>query len=853
MDCCPELEVGLPSAASVLSGPRCLFAEFVRHLRSTCQSKSRSMLRTCIARGSALSHDVRRPLISTGSKLAANRTVAATHRCISEYHVSSEPTWLSTRPATREPPPSGLRYYSSKHNSRSKKKPGRKERVAQVRCSRAEIQPLADETKHVPAYVDTLIELRVALDNSDVQGVIKCYSALQGDFKLGEEDVAAIAQVVHFALRQRSGKEKKKGPTELLAFVDTLVADIKSKVLPPSPEAHLHLLATFKEAEAFDKGSEFWEWLVKQTDDYVSPSVYGAAIELLAARGRPAEETEDFYIQALKRFPGTFNEYHLSPDAILTDRSQPTITKGIPITLLQGILTARLLRGDTRDAYLALDTAFRLYPTQVPPRFITLFITERPVSEGYKVFMMACRSGVIPGPDGLRTLLSKLRDAVEAGKTTNATALRAMLISAYSYAAAGGTLTPNSLTEVVIACTSVLQERAFVRCTSTDLREITDAVLALLPKIFEIWARHGARPGVAIFNTIITNIAGKGKRKEVFQTALSDMEALGLEQTLVTHRSILTAAGDLQDKEMLQRAWTRLVQFREASGGPVEISDWNILAKAANKADCQEFVQQQIKELAHMVTPGIVSRIAGRLQERVNSPDAEAAKPRIEEMKTLLLSLRRDVEVANDRLLANPIRDFCHEPIPISLGAISAGLPAEAEARMRSVYDEMTTDPATRIPKPADSEPTAEEPEDASDDAANAEDAVKSETEHFLETEVSTTDTLEPASPAIAPTGYPLDELRYQNWKTITQLLSESQMSDSRYRDAVDEAIKKGVKPPKRDLGVTEVGTGSKGLGVGLSDFRDEGEVVEESGAGGDEGAVSLGREEVMRLRRRAV
>ncbi|KAG2166823.1 hypothetical protein JADG_006562 [Aureobasidium aubasidani] len=93
------------------------------------------------------------------------------------------------------------------------------------------------------------------------------------------------------------------------------------------------------------------------------------------------------------------------------------------------------------------------------------------------------------------------------------------------------------------------------------------------------------------------------------------------------------------------------------------------------------------------------------------------------------------------------------------------------EQHIRTVYDEMTTDtPALEILPESSPEPEAEK---------------------------------QPA--AMSPTGFPLDELRYENWKTINELLFDARLHDQQYMDTVDESIKLGTPPPSRDMELSNV------------------------------------------------
>lgn len=680
----------------------------------------------------------------------------------------------------------------------------------------------------MPAYVDTLIQLRDALAETNVKSILDAYLNVRGNIRLGGEDVAAIAQALHTALRRyRPEKKDDKTPPEMTVLADLLVADIGAHSLPPNHTAHLHLLAFYKEARQLQKGADFWAWLESQDDSYVSPAVYGAAIELLAVQGRPAEETENLYTQALKRFPGSFNEYHLSPQAVLPNRSQPFNLTGIPVTLLQGILTARLLRGDIKNAYMALDTALRLFPTQLPSRFFTLFVTERPVPEAYKVFMIACRSGIPLGPDSLKALLTKLRHVAVADPIANASVLRSMITASYAYAAAGASLSSTHLTEIVIAVTSILKHRDTQTLATTELQQLVDPIMLAISKLFATWVDQGARPGIAAFNSIITNLAGKGKREDILKTCLDDMQELELEPSIVTRRSLVIAAGDIGNPALLRSAWYDLLDERHKNAATVDFSDWQALAKASRLVGEEEFVRLQVSEIgdALPLNEHMVGRIQGLLAEEVKKPRTAGSKVSVEQIRKLIDNIMRDAQYMDEQLATNRLRNFRNNPLPMSLASDGCDDHAQ-EQELRHVYDELTTDTSFAYQHDVN-EPEAE-----------------SETEAEVESDKSSSlDTVQPLEPALSTTGFDYAELRFQNWKTMNELLAESAKRDSDYIASVDAAIMQGKSPPQRDNGWKT--PDSMSPSIGLSDLNPGRSTSEDE-------MISLGklRAEVLRLRR---
>ena len=608
------------------------------------------------------------------------------------------------------------------------------------------------------------MRLRSALEANNIDGIIQAYGEARKAVRFGAEDATAMAQALNTAVHELPVGKDRRVPQELLRFADLLVQDIRNNHLPPSRPGHFHLLTFFREAEQYDKGSSFWSWLVEQDDTYVNPQSYRVAIEILSIQGKPAGEVEDLYALALKRYPGNFNEYHLSPQSVVSDRSQPINVSGIPTTLLIGIVSARLLRGDTKNAYIGLDTALRLFPAQVPARMFAILIEERPASEAYKVFLLACRSGVVVGQDTVKTLLTKLRTLATSSPIANEFAIRAVITSVYLYIVTGGKMASSHLTEIVLSTAGIVQDRKLNAMTSTQLNEITDRLFVLVKELFEVCSQQGVRPSIVTFNSIITNLVGKGGRRDRLADLLVDIQTLQLRPSAVTYRSILTAAGNLHDSELLQSSWSDLAEIRESSGTPLNYSDWLIFARAAVECGDVDFVRQQLQRLAHTVTRSISERIENILQ---GGPHDQAKSDDSVELSTVFELIDRigsDVHRLGQAFQGDALWVSHEGFLSMSLGENTQvedrfvgdhGI----ERKLRALYDELTTDP-------------------------QAQGAIGSAA---------------PALPAaVSSTGIPFDELRYQNWKTINELLAEAEERDSAYEKAVDVAISQGTAPPKR-------------------------------------------------------
>jgi hypothetical protein len=697
-------------------------------------------------------------------------------------------------------------------------------------------QKAALEAERPPPFLRHVELLRDALNANNIPQIASAYNVLRNKLPLGDKDVADIAMSLHTSLRLLSSPVRQtRIPAELNNLADLLVLDIQAKVLPPSYDAHLHLLSFYKESAAFEKGAAFWSWLVKQGDDYVNANLYGVALELFAFQGRPAEDTEELYEKALARFPGVFLEYHLSHNAVISDRTRPTAISGISRPLLQGILTARILRGDAKNAYLTLDTTARLFPTKIPTRFVTLFVQERPLDEAYKVFLLACQAGATPGHDALKILLTRLRQVAATKPIENAAILRVMMMVSYAHTASGAPLHNKSLNELVIAFTGLMKDHAYTWMSSDQLRPITNAISNLLSDLFGIWASQNSPPGIVSFNSMIANLAGRGKRKDVIDHALEAMKHYNLKPNKVTFRSILAATGQMSDLEGVRSAWTDLVANRIENGAAMELVDWQNLLSAVRRINDPEYLQQQLVNFQHITPPHILDRMNTALQaenfSRQFDPDR---KPTSDDLETVAKSmkilelLKRDVLYMSEN--ARLARNFYTEPLSLSLlnrPSVHTNVPEE---HVRTVYDEMTTDSSTTLDifPPSPSEPKTD-----------------------VETEVKAEAEAEEQAPAMSPTGFPLDELRYKNWKVINELLFDAKLYDEEYMKAVDDAIKRGIPPPSRNTELSHVPKLDEFMGLGDTATNPADNAQSNIADGEDKITLDQFREKIFELRGR--
>ncbi|KAK6441525.1 hypothetical protein LTR95_002250 [Oleoguttula sp. CCFEE 5521] len=614
-------------------------------------------------------------------------------------------------------------------------------------------------------------------------------------------------------------------PERSLALGERIASDLRNSHLSKVGPSTFVLLTLFTETQTWDAGNKFWAWLREQNDIVASAKAYSSAIRMLAAQDTDLAEIKSVYQEALSRSNANFVTYHFSPASVLPDRTQEHQSgiDELPTSLLSSIIIARLQRGDTKNAYLALDTLLRLKPRGVAlAKHLSEILPERPLIEAWALFAMSCRTKVGPANLAFRAIISLVKPAVTLeDRNRHVLVIRAMLSAAYMQAGAGGVLVNNVISEILIAVTQIMRLDGASNLPADQRELLASAVHEVYESMSVLFVKLGVTPSLSVYHSAIVNFAGQGRRKESMTLALEHAEALGYKPTIITHRSVITAAGQLQDVDTIASGWKSLVEERARLNQYPDATDAHILTKAALLADKPEFARAMLAEMTHLDTAE-VARVVSRIVESEETRETEALPSRalVEDILTDVGRLNEDVKVFQQYIDRGESIDqlAISGKLPMTLTQISDKI-VLPEAEMHRMYDELTTDP-TSLPIL----PESTSPGSSFDPQTNE------------------------SSPSI-----PIATLRYENWKTMNYLLEISQRSDAAYNAAVDEAIAMGKRPPTR-AEMSAVGE-FKGVPVGLSDFKDGGGLV--TGVGGDEvlddmnGGLNFGaRQRILELRR---
>jgi hypothetical protein len=589
------------------------------------------------------------------------------------------------------------------------------------------IAPQLSQEEVTEVFAQELFVFRCDVTATQIAAAMTSYNQLSELGVLTTNDISNLARQMHARWRVDGVKE------EILPHVKTLIADLKDGKVVGHPLASVHLLSLLKDMEEYAIANEFWQWLVNQDESHCDARTYGAAIECLAYQGIGLSNLEALYEQAIERFSGTT----VPSIAMNTGR-------GLPTMLLQGIITARLFHGNWKGAYEAFDICTRLYPTLTPPRIYELFIYERPIKEAYIVFLMACRAGVPPKPGVLTPLLKevwlKTRD------------IRAMIRLVYAFVGAGGTPNAYHLNTLIGGVLGSFPKE--MKQDHPEYKPLYEASMAIVRNL--IWAFNRMRVPLAAgsFNTIIS-IGGKLKRQELVQSGLRELIQAGLRPTIVTYRTLVNSAGEIQDPALVENSWSILKKGRLELGARWEMLDWKALAKACVMMGREDYFFKELEAHKYELEPVFVNNIRGMMRRTI---DAASLNPQSEqpEPRSSREGLENEVRQLTEIFSSNQILDFAStreslfDLLPSEDTPEGVSLAPEQEKELKEIYQKLSM--------------------------------------------ATSWNDVETNSGTRTATGYDVESLRFENWKTVNRLLFEAEWYERQLEQQKLEATRKATK-----------------------------------------------------------
>ncbi|RVD86026.1 uncharacterized protein DFL_004322 [Arthrobotrys flagrans] len=545
-----------------------------------------------------------------------------------------------------------IKWGSKEHVPGVKARKGKRQRLIEAgkKASMGAPQLTTDELKD--AYAPELFVFRSDIASGNINAAMQSLTNLIELDILRHSDSHNLAQALHEAFRSR--KLPKKAVIE---YLTTIIEYLKSGQLPKHYLAHVHILSTLKEAEEWALGNEYWNWLKDQNLDHLDARVFGAVIEFLAYQGAPLEDLENLYSLALEKFSKA------------EDAGGGMHHRATSLTLVQGIITARVLNQDWRRAYEALDIVARLHPTQVPTRIYEIFILNRPVREGYLVFLMACRAGTKLSGKTLMWVVANWWKATMDEK--------GVLQLVLAHLAIGGKPSVVLLNKVIFGLLGRLPEApeppaplgSLVKSELEGVDERTAEEKEKESKEWEEWDRKmeeyqaavnpmfgtirrtielfdgvNVEPDLMTYCNIISQAARRHLRqivaaatREIDSTVRSGKEVMDE----APYRVILGACGSLADQEGVKRSWERLVEWRKQylketmktnyypgrvwtgvlkeGARDHELMSWKALIRAGFEAGMKPYILEQLNKYQNQFSSRLTSEIRLELVRREGS------------------------------------------------------------------------------------------------------------------------------------------------------------------------------------------------------------------------------------------
>lgn len=523
----------------------------------------------------------------------------------------------------------------------------------------------------VQGFVDenaatTLQSLRDSIETNDISAVIQNYGRLRTRIPFGPRDAQDIAKCLEHVIMTTGAHRNPAHATHFIMFMRSLVLDVQNGHLPASPAANASLLSLFKEFKLLEEGWALWLWLRKQGLEHLDEAVYAEAIELAAEMQRPAQETETMFKDFLERFPGMFLEYHLSYNAVLTNPRQTFPVNQVPRRLLKAMAKARLLSGNTRHAYLTLDSSLRLIPAALDLRDFEDFIIHRPLPESFRLFHVACRYTKLSRQDLCNTILDKIRPFVQKDTHLYSVAARASIRLMYVYLASLQAPSQRNFANLLYTILRIFSLPEFNSLPAADKDAISDILFPPIKDLVEVFEKYGSVQSTMAVNYLLGAFGQRTHNRAGIEYTLQlrSKHEIPSGSSGSTSSVLIQAAGNIGDRDLMEVAWQ---QLREEQGGARNDGEWITLAESATKCDAVDFLETELERFG---LSGRKEKFLSKARHKIDrntisETDSPESSARLREIAQLI---RDDIEIFVDLLNTNGKPPLQPHDVPARLG-----------------------------------------------------------------------------------------------------------------------------------------------------------------------------------------
>ena len=424
-----------------------------------------------------------------------------------------------------------------------------------------------------------------------------------------------------------------------------------------------------------------------------------------------------------------------------------------------------LIHGDWRNAYLALDTAFRIYAYDIGQTMLDPFVRFRPLHESYQVFMMFARAGAVIRGRDLMKLLAQLNSAQKAGGSLdlNLDVARAMFHLFQAYLASGGKMDVRHLDHLMKGVLSLLDRRP--TAIPGELSTIRDLecqlVWKLLNQLIYFFRTADCPLVLANYCTLIT-MSGRLRESALLSLAMQDFVKARLSAEASFWECLLAAAGDLQRPDLVYTAWTNISQHAVTHDYAFELRTWRALAQSAKETGLKTYVLDQVDRFHDKVDEYTYREIFKALSKR--APWEDAYKP---------ISSKTPYNVRWQRMRS--IQKFCEE-----MGVLLSNIGKRPFAKPFSFPHTSIWDWPNR--------PNEQWQRGLYDEISLSSSANVWGVRGISKPTWSNNNRVDWKKSTTSPTGYSLGQLRYLNTKSINDLLIQAEIWESKKHQSQSSA-----------------------------------------------------------------
>ncbi len=258
-------------------------------------------------------------------------------------------------------------------------------------------------------------------------------------------------------------------------------------------------------------------------------------------------------------------------------------------------------------------------------------------------------------------------------------------------------------------------------------------------------------------------MSGQLRRNDILHLALQGFKEAEFLTTAPFYNSLLAAAGHLQDPDLIYAAWRGLYHGASNQGHGPSLISWRTLARAAKLTGLEKYVADQIELFGNKISVEVPREI----EKVLKGPSAP--------LRDISRSISDSDSLAGDEQHRGSIRGFCDETGAL-LTRLDEVQSAPAFASLQKSIWNWPTHSNEQWEREFYDEISLESPANAASTEGISK-AIPSK-DHRIITYKSTT----------SPTGISLGELRYLNSKSISSLLIQAEVWETKKNKSEHEA-----------------------------------------------------------------